>query len=256
MKNRTMAGLAQPHPPGVTSENYDREVSEVRTRLIQSAHLCQDEEPHNEGFWRAVLDELHLLRTLLRPERALQVWEAQADQASVSREYLLECLASADGLVDRAGITLSTYLPVYDSRLPINILKRQTIVAALLDLERAVQHVLVCLRPLCPHALLSRHTLCSHCGTCHYDQCETRTQPCVATFAFTVVGEEMLLVRFLDAYSATIQTWAGTQKQPVVMTSPFLAYRAFMNSNPAAVYVAPDEFKALAVCRSAEVKKA
>lgn len=234
---------------------------EARTQLTQQlGDLRRDEEPHNEVFWHAVLDDLHAVRTALSPELAVQAWEEQGDQgqASVSREYLQEQLGRADHLIDQTGIAVSTYLPVCDSRTAINVQKRQSVVATLLDLQRDVQQVLVCMRPICPHAALVRHTRCPHCGVCHYDQCEVRILPCTQVLAFTVEeqkGGEQLLVRFVEAGSSTLQTWTDAQGELLAMDVPFVAYREFLCDHPAAVYVPSDELQTLVARRGAEVKK-
>ncbi len=102
--------------------------------------LERNGETRSESFWHEVLDSLHGIRAALAPVLAVtHAWNVRAMDDATSR-FLLT-LGHADGLVDRVGITVTTYVPVCDSRTETNMQKRSAVVAVLRELVHAVQDV-------------------------------------------------------------------------------------------------------------------
>ena len=137
--------LSQHHQPSGTTIQLIAHRSAIHAACVplttSIADLAHDWEPRDEPFWRAVLRSLHRLRTALMPALALaqQVWDVPEQG---SRSHLQVLLGYADSLIDTAGIAVTAYLPVCDSRTEPNLKKRYAALSTLRTLEQAVQETL------------------------------------------------------------------------------------------------------------------
>ncbi len=107
----------------------------------QMTNLEQDWEPRSETFWLTVLSCLHRVRTALAPALALAQQKRDVSLMEENLYHFLLNLGYADGLVDKAGITVTAYLPLCDSRTEPNLRKRLAVIAVLRELLQAVQEV-------------------------------------------------------------------------------------------------------------------